>query len=258
MHLMNSRSGELRALGSHKAQAANVTFSPDGHYLLSGGWESELICWDMHTLQRSLTIGRCYTAQFRSDGKQCALITDAAIELYKFERPICREFAEDLGRRLQYATFSPGGRWLAASADQHVGVWDLTRPVPGALAQLGDEARTFFSSDEKKLFASSSDDRCSGWRLEAGTNTAAAPVLGRIEMSTNYTEGSLSIASNLIAFTGANGSRIAKVENAAEDAACLPTARGVNRLSPDGQWLGIFRPLQHIAVCLPTSRCKTG
>jgi WD40 repeat protein len=57
VHLLDSRSGETRILGHHKAEAASVAFSPDGDYLISGGWERELICWDLRRMTRAFTIG---------------------------------------------------------------------------------------------------------------------------------------------------------------------------------------------------------
>src|SRR5207245_1659680 len=55
VHRMDARTGEKRLLGRHKAQATRVEFTLDGAYLISGGWDRELICWDAQTLQRSFT-----------------------------------------------------------------------------------------------------------------------------------------------------------------------------------------------------------
>jgi WD40 repeat protein len=57
IHLIDSRTGEVRTLGRHKAQAVVVEFSPDGGYLISGGWDRELICWDLRKMQRTFTMG---------------------------------------------------------------------------------------------------------------------------------------------------------------------------------------------------------
>jgi WD40 repeat protein len=244
VHLMDPQTGQTRALGSHKAQAASVTFSPDGDYLLSGGWEGELICWDTCTMQRSLTIGRqCWTAQFRSDGRKCALLTTSAIQLHAFARPNQREFFEDLGPRLRQATFSPDGRWLAASADQHLGVWDLTSAGPGALAKRTDQVRPTFSCDGKELFGSGSRDKCSRWRLIPATNGTAPPVLQSVEIPSPERFTSLCLASNVIVCTGPRGSQIAGPENiGATELPWVRTIQGVNEISPDGRWVGINGP----------------
>ena len=107
VRLMNPVTGETQTLGHHKVQAVTATFSPDGDYLFSGGWEGELICWDLQTMQRAFTIGRqSWIMQFCTDRRKCALFNRSGIQLHVFERPIYRKFAEDLGPRLARAAFS--------------------------------------------------------------------------------------------------------------------------------------------------------
>jgi len=47
VHWMDARTGETRVLGRHKAAAIVAVFSPDGKYVFSGGWDRDLICWDV-------------------------------------------------------------------------------------------------------------------------------------------------------------------------------------------------------------------
>jgi WD40 repeat protein len=244
VHLMDSRTGQTRALGSHKAQTATVAFSPEGCYLFSGGWEGELICWDMRTMERALTIGRQgWTVQFQSDGQKCAVLTPSGIQLHALVRPNHREFSEDLGRRLRRAAFSPDGRWLAASADQYLGVWDLTRTGPAALVREADEVRPIFADDGKELFISGQGARCPRWRLIPGTNAAALPVLLPGPISTQEKFSSVSVASNVVVYTGPQGSVLASLEDhTATEPLRSRTIDGVNGISPDGRWLGIYRP----------------
>ena len=251
IQLMDSHTGQTHSLGSHKAQAVTVAFNPDGSFLWSGGWEGELMCWDTHTWQRSLTVGRqSWVVQFRADGRQCALHSNAGLELHTFSPPTPREFAEDLGPRLQHAAFSPDGRWLAASADRSLGVWDLTSSGPGALAQEDDEARLFFSADSTELFASTSSFACSRWRFAPGTNAAAPPLLAAAEISVPKGGASIALASNLVAFTSNKGSRTVTLQDLASTASTwLPTSPGINGLSPDRRWLGVFRPFSPL-ICM--------
>ena len=68
-----------------------------------------------------------FEAFFRSDSRALALDTRDSVQLYAFERPAAhREFAEDLGTDLDHVAFSSDGRWLAASGNWRMGVWDLT------------------------------------------------------------------------------------------------------------------------------------
>jgi WD40 repeat protein len=243
IHRMDSQTGQTREFGSHKAQAAKVVFSPDGDYLFSGGWEGELICWDTRTLQRCLTVGRhSYTAQFRSDGQQCALLTASGIELHAFVRPNHREFFEDLGPRLRVASFSPDGRWLAASADQLLAVWDLTGGGPAALSRDLSGAHLAFMADGKELFAIGNDDRCGHWRIVPGTNAIAAPILQPIGMPAQPALGSLALVSNIITGVGPPGSRLIPPQNERTDEpGWINRVRGMSSISPDAQWMGSYQ-----------------
>jgi WD40 repeat protein len=118
----------------------------------------------------------------------------------------------------------------------------LTSNAPGALAEGWDEARPAFTPDGKELFASSSDGKCLRWHITPGTD-AGPPVLQPMEIPTPEKCASVSIASNVIAFTGPRGSGVGSLENLGAQAlrwGC--TIQGINGISPDQQWLGIFAP----------------
>jgi WD40 repeat protein len=246
IHLMDSQTGQTRSLGSHKAQAVTVKFSPDGDYLFSGGWEGELICWDTRVMRRTLTIGhRSWTAQFRSDGQKCALVSSSKIELFSFVRPKQRQFSEDLGLRLRHATFSPDGRWLAAASDQCLGLWDLTGSGPGVLLPQTTEARSAFTEDGKEFFASSAN-RASHWRLAPAPNSKSPPLLQPVPLPVPNGFTSLALVSNVVVITGDTGSGVADVQNVGTaELRLFHTSPGINGISPDGRWLGIYRPFDY-------------
>jgi WD40 repeat protein len=238
VHLMDSQTGQTRALGSHKAQAATVAFTPSGDYLFSGGWEGELIGWNMHTLQRALTISRhSWTVQFRADERECAVVTQSGIQLYAFVRPNCREFSEDLGPRLRRATFSADSRWLAAAADQYLGVWDLNSGGPGALVKAVDEACPMFVASGKGLVATGTAKRPPRWRIMPPPNGAAPPILEPVDSSSE-----LFASTPAVALTGfaAPDQTEPSVNTGSFEFQWPRTAQGINGISPDGRWLGAF------------------
>ena len=237
VHLMDSQTGQTRALGSHKAQAATVTFSPAGDYLFSGGWEGELIGWDMHTMQRALTIGRhSWTIQFRSDGQECAVVTASGIQLYDFVQPNYREFSEDLGPRLREATFSADGRWLAAAADQYLGVWDLSSTGPGALAKPVDEAHPIFAGNGKGVLLSGTGEKSLYWRITAASEAVAPPTLQPIDFA-QLRPSELSAARKSLTGPGEPESGL---DIGLSELQWPRTVEGINGISPDGRWLGVF------------------
>jgi WD40 repeat protein len=143
--------------------------------------------------------------------------------------------------RSWHAVFSPDGRWLAASTDRRVGVWDLTGNAPGALATEGIGARLFWMPDGRELLGSG-DENCFRWRIQPATNPSAPPMLQRLELRPPAGFVSLSLASNSIVWTSSKGSRITEPENlAADDGDWVETAQGISRISPDARWLAIYR-----------------
>jgi WD40 repeat protein len=244
VHLLDSRNGELHTLGTHKAEATTAVFSPDGHYLMTGGWERELICWDMRTRQRAMTISiDSYFAMFRSDGRACALLTPQGLQFHAFEPPtVHRRFSEYLGPRLWDAAFSPDGRWLAASADKSVGVWDLTANAPGALVDGGAELRLFWSPKGDELLGSSRDEDCFRWRLHSATNRLAPPTLERVGFPRPEGFVSFHLSSNHIVWTGSRGARMTSLdETGPHDGDWMNTVQGFTDISPDGRLLAVAR-----------------
>jgi hypothetical protein len=237
-------------------EAATLAFSPDGRYLFSGGWERELICWDMRTRQRAFIVGLdSYHLQFSADGRRCALLTRSAfgqpffqkLSLHHFEQAAAhREFAEDLGARLDTAAFSPDGRWLAASAIERAGVWDLSAPGPGALDKSGHEMRLGFNIDGREMFGGRYRDRgdeCLRWRLKPATNSTTPPSLMQLPLRKPGGFTFLAVSSNSIVMTGDRGSQLLGPEEFETGSDhWVRTAQGLNGVSPDGRWLAIFQP----------------
>ncbi|HXJ60702.1 MAG TPA: protein kinase [Verrucomicrobiae bacterium] len=247
---MDAQTGELRVLAQHKAEAVLTVFSPDGAYLMSGGWERELICWDVRGRRRALTIGLdSFVLSFRDDSRQCAIVTPSGVQFYAFEPPaVEREFSEDLGQRLRHVSFSPGGRCLAASGDQRLGVWDLAgpQPEPAALAEEGSEAQTFWSADGRELFGSRNNDsvtECFRWRITPGTNSGLPPGLERLSLPKPAGFTSLSVRSNDVVLTARRRSQLlARTDIGTNAAHWVRTSDGINGASPDGRWLAMYRP----------------
>jgi serine/threonine protein kinase/WD40 repeat protein len=249
VQLIDPATGETRVLGEHKAQAVTAEFSPSGQYLVTGGWERELIWWDLRTMKRAFTMALdAFHLHFDRDGRRCAVVTrDGTVKLHLLERPISRELAEALGTRLRQATFSPDGHWLAASADKRGGVWDLSNDGPPALDDDAREARFFFTPDGRELFSSRSSYRDDSglyrWRLAPATNVATAPQLIRLPLRRPEGFTFLTLFSNSVVMTAAKGSQVLALDQIESDAdRWVATSSGISGVSRDGRWLAIFRP----------------
>lgn len=250
VHRMDSQTGEKRLLGGHKAEATRTEFSPDGAYLITGGWERELICWDARTLKRAFTAFlNGFDGRFSADGGSYALDTQTGVQLHTFERAGGhREFAEDLGPRLLSAAFSPDSRWLAAAGREQLGVWDLQNGGPGALASNAGATRIAFAASGE-LFA---DRRGAAfrWRVSPGPHATSPPKLEFLELAVPAGFVSLYPVSNGVVMSGARGSALVGNEQLGTGPReWKRSVDGLNGVSPDGRWLAMFRSFTpHLVV----------
>jgi WD40 repeat protein len=190
-----------------------------------------------------LTIGLdSYVAQVRADGQVCSLVTVAGLQLHRFEVPAAhQELAPETGPRLWNVRFSPDGRWLAASVDKRVGVWDWAGSGLAVFTNVEFKSHLFWTPDSRELIASG-EEHCSRWRIQPATNSSAPPVIEPVEFPEPAGYMSLSLASNLIVWTGSRGSQASTATNSRTDErSWVRTAPGLNKVSPNGKWLGIYR-----------------
>lgn len=242
VHRMDAQTGQTRLLGRHKAQATRVDFNPNGSYLMSGGWDREIICWDCRTLQHAFTASlNGYVGRFRADGGAYALETETGVQLLGFERAsIPREFTEELGVRLGQAAFSPDSRWLAVVGTERLGVWDLQGAGPAAMATNAAGIRVSFASNGE-LFA----DRggfCIRWRVSPADDASSPPELSSLKLAIPKHFASLCVISNSVVLTSQRGTAVVgQDELGIEPRNWEPTVEGINGVSPDGRWLAVFR-----------------
>jgi hypothetical protein len=78
--------------------------------------------------------------------------------------------------------------------------------------------------------------------------------LQQVELKQPQGFTSLCLVSNLVVWTGSAGSQAVPLDHLAHQGQTwTPTASGINGTSPDGRWLGVFRPYTPIlyVYCLP-------
>jgi WD40 repeat protein len=249
---MDAKTGAARPIGKHRSEVVNAVFSPDGKYLFSGGWDEELICWDAETLQLAFTISlRSFRLELSGDGNQCAVLAASGVRVCHFDRPAnYRGFSEVSGVQFRHAAFSPGNRWLAAADGKGLVLWDLTANAPGAVSEAGYDGRPYFSPDGQELYLSriSADGSAAmRWRITPAAAPNRPPAMEQLPLHQPAGFSSLCLLSNSVLITGAKGSRMLAPEQIAEGPdSWLATESGVNEVSPDGRWLGIFAPFNSV------------
>ncbi|MCI0535245.1 MAG: protein kinase, partial [Verrucomicrobiales bacterium] len=243
VRLVDPKTGAGRLLGQHKLQAVEAAFSPDGNFLITAGWERELICWDLRSLQRAFTIGiNSYLIQFRRDGRQCVICTTDRAKLYEFQPPTCyRPLDADLGRAVLYGAFSPDGQWFAATGDLSLGVWNLRTGGLAATVPIGQVRIPFFSPKASELYAYGRDS-LGRWEMTVD-ESGESPQLTKLPLLVPPGLRGASVLSNELVLTSRDGVNFMPLDNVdPANLRHLKKADGWGQVSPDERWLGLRTP----------------
>jgi WD40 repeat protein len=243
VRLIDTTSGEQRLIGQHKASAVDVAFTPEGDFMITGGWERELICWDLQTLQRALTIGiNASHARFGVDGRHCVVYAPDRALIYEFQRSAShREFSESLGRWLVYASFSSDGRWLAASGDDYTAAWDLRSRGPAAILPGNRDRIPHFAPDSSEFYTYWGNG-LHRWQVAEGLDGQPPAVFERPILAAPTVQG-LGIVSNQLVMTCSDGIRVMPMGNTDPDQVrFLRKAGGWSTHSPDNRLIALRIP----------------
>jgi WD40 repeat protein/serine/threonine protein kinase len=240
VRLTNLETGSRVTLSRHKRQAVMAAFSPDGRYLITGGWEAEMICWDLQSLRRAFTIGlNSWRLRFNTEGSRCAVEINNELRIYDFQMPSgTRDLLPETLRGCVYGAFSADGRWFSANRDDGFAVWDLQNPSPAAVIKHDKVRIPVFapSGDELYVYREALLTR---WRLERGNDHEPPRIrpLPVISPPGLLTVGFLD--HHLIA-TGQTGTHLVPLNHPQQDTLHhIMKAAGWSLVSPDQQWLAV-------------------
>jgi WD40 repeat protein len=252
IHLIEPETGILTTLGEHKIKTASTQFTADGHYVVSSGWDRDIICWDLQTRRRMFIHASTGWRNFWSaDGRHCAIVQpESALQLYAFEAPQSRSLSGNPGDALHGGQFSSDGRWLVVRDDRHLCVWDVNSEAPGATVPISipPKASAFFSPDSQELFVAvpeeSSPQQQRGylarWRLAAAANANAPPRIEPLPLAFPNGFARAATTSNELVMTSAEGVHFLALTNlASSDGRVVRIRGGLGYVSPDGRWLAM-------------------
>jgi len=161
-------------LHGHTKTVRSVAFSPDGKILASGGYDGNVILWDLagYPLEPPLSAHKdiIYSVAFSPEGKIVASgSADGTIILWDVENHTYKTLSAGVGKVFSVA-FSPDGKTLACGKeDGTITFWDVRGggPIGGALTgHKGAVYNVAFSPDGKKLVSSGADKKIIFWDMD--------------------------------------------------------------------------------------------
>jgi WD40 repeat protein len=249
VRLIEADTGIITTLGEHKIKTAANEFTADGHYLVSGGWDREIICWDLLTFERAFTYaGRGYWHYWSANGRRCAVVQpDSVLHFFTFERPDSRSLSGNPGSALYGGQFSPDGRWLVVRDDLQFCVWDLRGTAPAIPVPTPAPPKTavFFSPDSRELFVAVPEEmpqrgHLSRWRLSPGASANVSPQLERLPVDSPTGFARAATAANELVMTSAEGVRFVALTNLGSgEGRITKVPTGPCFVSPDARWLAM-------------------
>jgi WD40 repeat protein/serine/threonine protein kinase len=146
-------------LRGHRDFVYAVTFSPDGRWIASGGWDRSIRLWDRRSGQLVRTLlghhGFIRGLAFRPDGKQLVSGSeDKSVRLWEVESG--RELASFHGHSgfVHCVAYSPDGmRAASGSMDTTIKIWPAAVPEPQVVFRNGSGwvGSTAFSPDGQRV-----------------------------------------------------------------------------------------------------------
>ncbi len=149
--------------GHHTGGARRLAFTPDGKFLISGGFDGHVRIWDLstHKEQRSFRVesGTVYGLALSLDGKHLATAGRDGLKLWDFATG--KELPRPgMNKHSCVATaFAPDGKLLASGDGERVKLWEVVtgKEVTELKHFKGELSQLIFSRDGRTLFTASYD-----------------------------------------------------------------------------------------------------
>ena len=172
VHVLEVVTGREHLLPERETGSGGLTFSRDGHLLVSGGMDGNVRVWDLTTGHvRRLRGHKSWVAHvaLAPDAKTLVTAASEGAVLWDLDAGEGRVLPATVGE-VRVITFAPdGSRFAIGGDDRVVRVWDLPslvmRAIHGHAAPISGLA---FSSDGQHLASSSLDKTVRVWDLGAG------------------------------------------------------------------------------------------
>jgi serine/threonine protein kinase/WD40 repeat protein len=188
VRLLDTTTAQSRLLETGDRRLNEVALSPDGHQLITGGFNGPLRWWDLQANTNSLLAQETHRVLFSPDGSLLALQTNPErIELWGVSDRSLRAVLRSDSPMGPAIAFSPDGRLFAAASnplepEQSIRVWETVRGslVGTCIGHKQGIVCLAFSADNKTLGSASHDNTLKLWNVISQQEllSLAGPGLG--------------------------------------------------------------------------------
>lgn len=144
---------------AHDDRISALTFSKDGRFLVTSGWDGQVRLWDVRSHVRLLTTpGNASNLHFNRSGTQLASAMRGALSgrFSMTQSSIFRLLPAPRStfRGAWALAISPDGRWVAAGTSQGIRLWELSTGEELGISENGNWRGVTFTQDGKGLLSS--------------------------------------------------------------------------------------------------------
>jgi WD40 repeat protein len=165
-----------RTFEGHTGPVTSVSWSPDGRYALSGGWDNTLRLWELssgkclRTFERHM--GLVHSVSYSPDGRYALSGSgDSTLQLWEVSSGKCLRIFEGHTSSVHPVSWSPDGRCaLSGSSDKTLRVWEVSsgkclRTLEGHTDYVSSVS---WSPDGRHALSGSFDETLRLWELPSG------------------------------------------------------------------------------------------
>lgn len=165
-----------RRLQAHQNVVNRLFFDPRGEVLVSGSYDGSTKFWNPRTGQLLLTTSEGFATHFSPDGERAMFQTQSGWQIWRVSRPVgfqVLDCTSGTSPNVWHTDFSLDGRWLAATKNDGVSIFDL-RDGQRALFQPMNQSRAaFFLPDGSNLLATTTR-RIGFWPIDTNAVSSGA------------------------------------------------------------------------------------
>lgn len=165
-----------RRLQAHQNVVNRLFFDPRGEVLVSGSYDGSTKMWNPRTGQLLLTTSEGFVTHFSPDGERAMFQTQSGWQMWRVSRPVgfqVLDCTSGTSPNVWHTDFSLDGRWLAATKNDGVSIFDL-RDGQRALFQPMNQSRAaFFLPGGSNLLATTTR-RIGFWPIDTNAVSGGA------------------------------------------------------------------------------------